>query len=91
MCCQNKAQTNSLTAPSYSTHVRHQEICHPCYLHHQNQSQEKAHEAYPYGKSSQVYSVIFRAFLLPEHSSKSSILNRVIKLNLDPKNFLKYY
>ena len=25
------------------------------YLHHQNQCQEKAHEAYPYGESPQVY------------------------------------
>ena len=51
----SKPQTNSLIALSHSLLVRHQEICHPRHLHHQNQSQEKAHEAYPFGKSSQVY------------------------------------
>ena len=33
------------------------------------------------------YSVIFRAFLLPENGSKNSILNWVLKLNLDQQTF----
>ena len=53
--CQNKPQNNSLTAPSHSLLARHQEACHPRHLHLQNQSWEKAHEAYMYGKSLQVY------------------------------------
>ena len=33
----------------------------------------------------QVNSVIFRAFLLPENGSESSVLNLVLKLNLDQR------
>ena len=40
--CQNKTQTNSLTAPSHLLLVRDQEILHPRHLHHQKKSQEKA-------------------------------------------------
>ena len=69
--CQNKPQTNSLTALSHSLLVRHQGVHCPCHLHPQNQSQEKAHEAYPYGKSSLVY-LFHDVWLWQCHLSRSN-------------------
>ena len=76
----NKPQTNNLIALSHSLPVKHQEICHLCHLHHQNQGQEKVHETYPRGKSSQVN--LFPTFDSDKTIPREATMNETTVLQL---------
>ena len=51
-----------------------------CHLHPQNQSREKAHEAYPYWKSSQVY-LFFPTFDSDNAISREATMSETIPLD----------
>ena len=85
----NKPQTNNLIALSHSLPVKHQEICHLCHLHHQNQGQEKVHETYPRGKSSQVN--LFPTFDSDKTIPREATMNETTVLQLSAVFLIDIY